>query len=289
MDKKEAKNDFTIFKYFNYRDFLQDYFKNAKKNNTSFSHRAFLKKVDIPSSSFMLKIFNQEQRLQEKHVLKFCEALNLNEKEKEYFSALVIFNNTKSNTKRHEALQNMLKIRKGFSEFVISDEKLKIFSKWYYPVIRELVVHLDFKEDYNLLGRMVIPRLNSVQAKGAVKFLINHGFLLKKDNKYSRTDPILTTGDNVLSTILTEYHKHNLSMNIDDFDLFEMDDRDMSSLVLSISEENFLNIKDEIRTFRKKLLSMALHDKNPEKICYVGFQLVPRSKNINLKDKNNEK
>lgn len=289
LSKKMNKDYIIVYKYFNYREYLQDYFEYAKNNINFFSHRTFLQKVDIPSSSFMLKIFNEEQKLQEKHVLKFAQALELNEKEASYFSALVVFNNTKSTVKRHSALQSMMKIRRGFPEFVISDEKLKIFSKWYYPVIRELAVHIDFKKDFNYLGRHVIPRLNAAQAKGAVKFLIAHGFLKEKKDKYVRVDPVLSTGDNVLSTILTEYHKNNLSMNIEDFDLFEMEDRDISSLVLSISEKNYLKIKDEIRDFRKKLLAMALDDKKPEKVCYVGFQLVPRSKNICRKDKKNEK
>lgn len=286
MSKKINNDHIVIYKYFSYKEYLQDYFDYAKKNIKNFSHRTFLQKVGISSSSFMLKIFNEEQRLQEKHIDGFVKAIELSEKESTYFSALVTFNNTKSSTKRHQALQSMLKIRKEFSEFVISDEKLRIFSKWYYPIIRELAVLIDFKEDYNLLGRYVIPRLNAAQAKGAVKFLVAQGFLKAKKGKYLRVDPILTTGDDVLSTILTEYHKNNLNMNIEDFDLFDMKDRDMSSLVLSISYENYLKIKNEIRVFRKKLLSMAMNDQKAEKVCYVGFQLVPRSKNVYEKIRN---
>lgn len=278
--KSELGKKIVPFDYFNYREYLSDYFEYSKKTQKYFSHRLFLKKAGIPSPSFLLKIFNGQQRLVEKHIIPFSKALSLSDKETVYFTALVIFNNTKSAKKRYDSLLVMMKIRKGFPQYVISDERLKIFSKWYYPIVRELAVIVDFKEDYNKLGRLVVPRLNAAQARGAVKFLINNGFLNRKPGGFVRVEPVLSTGDDVISTILTEYHKNNLAMNVEDFDLFEIDERDISSLVLSVSENNFNLIREEIRLFRQKLLSIAVDDPEAEKVCYVGFQLVPRSKSL---------
>jgi uncharacterized protein (TIGR02147 family) len=130
-----------------------------------------------------------------------------------------------------------------------------------------------------MLARHCIPRITAQQAGNAIAYLLKTGFL-KKDQRggYFRTEPVISSGDEVTSTILRNYHRQTLAQSVQALDTVEPGDRDISSLTLSVSRKTYFAIKREIQDFRKRLLSMAKEDASPEMVCLTGFQLLPRSR-----------
>ncbi len=275
-------HEFSIYFHLNYREMLADYYE-CRKAAGKYSHRQFLAEAGIKGSAFLTKVINGKQKLSLKMVPNLAQALSLTKGEIGYLTTMIKFCNEEKSELRAQYLATLLHKRSRFPHLKLSDKKLKFYQKWYYPVIRELAPLIDFQENYHLLGRMAIPRLNGDQAQGAVKFLVENGFLSKMiDGRYKQVDPILSTGDEVLSTFVANYHKSNLELNIDDVDRFDMGERDISSVVMAVSDENYLRIKEEISLFRKRLLAIAEEEQIHEKVCHVGFQLVPRSKDLSL-------
>ncbi len=273
-----ALREFSVYFHLNYREMLAEYYEYRKQIG-KYSHRQFLAEAGIKGSAFLTKVINGKQKLSQKMVPCIAQALSLSKSELNYLVCMVHFCNEDNSEKRAEYLAILLQKRSRNPELKLADKKLKFYQKWYYPVIRELAPLVDFQDNYHLLGRMAVPRLNGDQACGAVKFLVDNGFLRKGDDgKYEQIDPILTTGDEVLSTFVANYHKHNLELNIEDVDRFSPIDRDISSLVMSVSDENYVKIKEEIQQFRKRLLAISEEKQPLDRVCHIGFQLVPRSK-----------
>jgi uncharacterized protein (TIGR02147 family) len=269
-----------IFNYFDYCEYLTDFYNLKKSTDSSFSHRSFLKKAGISGSVYLQRILKGERKLSVKFIPNFNTALEHTPKEAKYFQLLVQFQNEKKPSVKEEFLRQLLSLRHTQKEYIIEDKKLNFYDKWYYPVIRELVTFLDFKDDYRKLARVVQPKISPVQAEGAVKYLLKNGFIKKNDHgRYSHVKPVITTGPNVQSTKVIKYHKNNLMLCADALEEIPREERDISSITLSVSNQTYENIKDEIRNLRKRLLQIAKKDPNPERVCLVGFQLVPRTKN----------
>lgn len=269
----------TVFNFFDYREYLQAVYSYNKDNKIGFSHRSFALYANIPSPNYLFRILKGERNLSLNYVPNFCKALKLNADEANYFTAMVQFNNEKNASKKEEFLQKMLTLRYSRGEYKIDDNKLLFFKRWYYPIIRELAIIYDFKDDYNLLARNCIPRLTSMQAKSAVNYLVTNGFLKKnKTGKYTQTHPVISTGSMVNSTILRKYHRQTLLQSVDALDAINLDKRDISSLTMSVSENTYHKMKKEIQDFRKRLLALAREDKKGEIVCHAGFQLIPKSK-----------
>jgi uncharacterized protein (TIGR02147 family) len=89
---------------------------------------------------------------------------------------------------------------------------------------------------------------------------------------------VISSGDEVRSTVLRNYHRQTLAQSIEALDKPDLENRDVSSLTLSVSRKTYFAIKKEIQEFRKRLLVMAREDAGPEMVCLAGFQLIPRSK-----------
>ncbi len=278
----------NIYNYFDYREYLQDIFDIYKKNQKGFSYRSFAKDSGIKSQTYMMRIIKGERHLSQNYIPNICAFFKLNPQEEKYFKVLVAFINTKDPNEKENHLKQILALRYSKDECRIEDKKLNFFKRWYYPIIREIVTIVDFNDDYNFLARLCKPRITSVQAQGAVNYLLQNDFIKKgPDGSYSQTDQIITTGAEVNSTILRKYYRKIMSHFMDSIDTEKREDRDISSLTLSVSENLFRHIKKEIQDFRKKLLTMAKDDEeNPERVCLVGMQVIPRTKRI--KNNNNE-
>ena len=278
---KNSKETVTIFNYFDYREYLHDVYDHFKRRRYGYSYRTFSREAGISSHNFLPRIIRRERNLSEEFIPALGAYLKLSAKEVKYFLALVSFNNAKRVSVKEKHLKQLLTLRVVNEEFKLEDTKLRFFEKWYYPVIRELVAICDFKEDYNVLARHCIPRITASQAESAVAFLVRNGFIKKnEDGRYHVTDAVVATAPEVDSAIIPRYHKITLQQCVDAVETIKKEDRNLSSSTLRVSRDVYEEIKQEIYHFRKRLLSMAKECKNPEMVCFAGFQLLPRSKAI---------
>lgn len=268
-----------IFDYFNYIDFLNDYFSFEKSLNPSYSQREFLRKANISGSAVLHRVITGGKKLNKKYIPNFCRALGLKKRESNYFETLVDYGNANTLENKNEHLKALFRIRSSMPEYRLLDKKLNFFRQWYYPVVREIVSLVDCRDDYNLISRMVVPSITSVQAKNAIKFLLKNGFIKKeKSGRYLLTEPFISTGDPIKSTLLARYHHKNLEINQKAVDLVPKELISNSSLTLSVSEKTFHRFRQEIQDFRARLMAITKEDPNPERVFHVGFTVLPRSR-----------
>jgi uncharacterized protein (TIGR02147 family) len=277
--KKSPLEKIDIYSCFDYREFLQAEYSLRKRRDKGFSHRIFSQDAGISSPNYLFRVLKGERTLNGSYIAKFCKALRLTSGERRYFATLVQFNNEREPDKKETLLKTLLSLRYRRGIHRIDDKKLRFFGKWYYPIIRELAVIMDCKNDFNLLARNCVPRITSQQAANAITYLLKAGFLKKNaSGNFMRTNPVISSGDEVTSTMLRNYHRQTLAQSRDALDTVSPESRDISSLTLSVSGKTYFEIKKEIQNFRKRLLVMAQEDPNPDMVCLVGFQLFPRSK-----------
>jgi uncharacterized protein (TIGR02147 family) len=274
------ENKPVIYDYFDYREYLNDIFNHFKQVDSAYSHRKFLADAAIPGSTYLLRVLQNERKLSLKYVANFSEAIKHTVLEAQFFELLVKFAHEKNVDQKESLLKELLKIRSEKTPYSLEDKKLRYFEKWYYPVIRDLVGLLDFGNDYNSLGRMLIPPIKAEQVENAVEFLLKNGFIKQREKAtgYEPSEPILTTQPTVNSTILRQFHKKNLELDIEAFENCTLSDRSISSVNISVSKETFEKMRLEIQEFRKRLLALAREDNNPDMVVRVGFQMVPRAK-----------
>lgn len=278
----------SVFDYFDYVEYLNDFYDELKKTRIGFSFRSFAQNAGIPSHSYLLRVIKRQRKLSPKYIDTFIKALNLKSLEAQYFSSLVFFNNSNKSSEKEKHLKTILSLRcRCKEEYRLADEQLDYFQHWYYPVIRELATVVNFQDDYALLGRMCNPSITEKQAKAAVSFLVKNKFLVPKLNgTYEVADPIVSTPPEVQSTILRKYHRDTLVQSSELLDTIDPFDRDVSSLTLKVDGDTYAEIKKEIQNFRKRLLHMAKKSKKPTMVCHTGFQLFPRSHDNSGEDAN---
>jgi len=281
MKDNKEKSAINIFDYFDYRAYLCDVYNHLKAKRFGYSFRVFSREAGVTSHNFLPRILKNQRNLSDEFIPRLADYLKLSAKESKYLQVLVDFNNTRKPSAKEQFLKQLLALRVVNEEYRIEDNRLHFFEKWYYPVIRELVAICDFQEDYNMLARHCVPRITAQQAKGAVAFLMENGFIKKSSNgTYSVVETLIATAPEVDSAIIPKYHRETMLQCVDAIEEIKKEDRNFTSSTLLVSKEVYEEIKKEIYQFRKRLLSLAKDCKNPEMVCYAGFQLLPRSELI---------
>jgi len=268
----------SIFEYYDYREYLQEVFSDLKRRRFSYSYRTFSCEAGISSHNFLPRIIRRERNLSPAFIGNIARYLKLSAREVKYLTALIAFNNCRKPSLKECFLRQLQTLRIVSEEYRIEDGKLRFFEEWYYPVVRELAVLSDWGDDFAALARRCIPRITPAQAKSAIQFLISNGFLEKDvDGRYDVADPIVSTEPEVDSAIIPRYHKVTLQQCAEALETVPKEERNYSSLTLRVSRTMYDEVKQEIFQLRKRILAMAKGCPNPEMVCFIGFQLLPRS------------
>lgn len=267
----------SVFMYFDYRDYIRAVLETMQSKGLSL--RAIQENAGVSGSAFFSRILDGSRPLSIANAKNIARSWGLSVDESDYFLDLVRFGNEKNVDVREELLRKLLAVRANNQEFALQDSSLKFFSKWYYPVLRDLLPLLPPNMPAEKIGRMFTPVLRAPQVESGIRYLMESGFVTLDENGVYRVEqPIVSTPPRVRSTILRKYHLKNLEVNSEVYDLFTSDDRSVTSVTCSLSKESFEKVREEIAKLREKILALSREEKNPDRVCHVGFQLVNRAK-----------
>lgn len=267
----------SIFDYLDYRKFLKDYYRERKKADPRFSHRYIARVLEFDSGYFA-KIIKGERHISLRFVPKFVKLCKLSRKEADYFDTLVLFCKAKTHDEKSRQFENLMSCKKS-EKNILTAEQYKLFENWYYLAIREILAFYKFSGDYTELAKIVVPPIKPSEAKKAIKTLEKLKLIGKnKKGVYERIAPVWSTGDEVKSVALVNLHKAMMGLAQESFDRFTGDERDMSTLTLSISKEEYTLISKELVRLREKLLDAASRCKNPDRVYQCNFSAFPVSK-----------
>lgn len=270
----------NIFEYLDYRQYLNDYYERAKEHNSAFSFRYFARRAKLSSPSFLRHVMRGERNLGADSVGKFVQALNLDDEEAKFFSALVHFNQAKTNTEKIHAFELVAASRRFGQARRLDRAMFDYFSHWYYPAIREMVSRPDFVEDPQWVAVQLLPPIEPNQAKEALETLEEIG-LLERDpetGRLKRNDVSITTGHEVRSLAIASYHRQMLHRASEAIEIIDREWRDLGAMTICISPETAGELKERIHAFRELLFELCDREDNPQVVYQFNTQLFPLSK-----------
>ena len=276
-----SKSSIRIFDYTDYRNYLADYYSDQKTNNSFFSYRYFAGKAQIKSIGLYKDIVNGKQSLSRRAITKFSEAIGHSKREAEYFEAMVFFTDATTIDERKIYFERMMSCHESKAR-IIDSSRYEYYSQWYYSAIRALLSFYQFDGlDYTSLANKLSPPIKAEQARKAVEVL-ERLEMIKKDSNgfFVLCDQIISTGHvqndrQVQSLRIINLQRNLLTLASEAYDRYSERQMDMSSITLSLSKATRKLIKEESAAFRKKVLSLAENDQNPECAYQLNCQFFP--------------
>lgn len=277
--KKSSDKKIDLFEYKDYRVYLKNWFALAKTNRSSYSYRVFAAKAGFKTSNFLMLVMQGRRNLTEESIKKFSVALDHTASEQEFFRGLVYFNQGKSHEAKNFYYQQLLQSKKYKQQRPIESRQYEYYSSWYHPVIREMVVSKDFDGTPESIAKRLSPTVTPAQVTKSIVLLESLGLIHKNDaGAWQQSSSILSTGPELTSLVVHNYHKVVLDLSKAVMDHVVMADRDFSSMTLGIAKERIAQLREKIRTFRKEVLQLVSNDTRPDEVVLLNIQFFPVTK-----------
>jgi uncharacterized protein (TIGR02147 family) len=281
MDRIEA--------YADYRQFLKDYYNEQKKRFAHFSYRYFCIKSGISSPGLFKEIVEGKRNLTERTMDAFIKGLGFSDLDASYFRALVHFNQTDNKQEKTFIGEQLKGFRRKIKQQPVPVDLYEYYSTWYNPVLRELACIIDWKDDYQFLADTLDPPIKKNEAKKAVSFLLNNGFIRKtEDGHYIQTNPALTTGSEVVSQAIRSFNEKLAKKGFEAIQAHPPTDRDIRTVITGVSRKSYLLVKEEMREFISRVIRIVDDDKESDRVYSLNLQFFPLSKKNNNGESENE-
>lgn len=267
----------NLFDYFDYREYLHDYYQFHKKRNPAYSYRLFARKAKLGSPNYLKLVVDGKRRITDRTLFQFARGLGLNRDEEKYFRELVMYQEVSDPDSKELHLRSLLKYQeKQRTPTPLRADRIKFLLDWHHAVIRELVATRDFKEDAVWLAKRLGNKITEAQAKESLELLERLQILQRNaGGKLEQREPLLTSSDEVPSHVIRSLHRTYLRKAINSIFVVPIDKRELSGLVISIPQHRMKEVKEEIKEFRKKLNRKYGLDRDGDEVFFIGLYLFP--------------
>lgn len=229
-----------------YRDVLNHEFLIRKSNNSRYSLRAFARAIGI-SPSRLSDALLRRSGLSEKKAEEIADALKFCPDKKNWFCDLVNSKHARKHSER-EAAKERLKLY-PLPDSLISSEKIKQISDWYYFAILEIAALVDFECTVASISSRL--HMSSAQVQKALKTLNLLGLVIEESGVWKTNSDFNHTTTDVPSTDLQNIHLQLIHKSVDALKNQPVVERDFSSVMMTFSADQLLEAKDEIKKFRR--------------------------------------
>ncbi len=125
----------SIYSFKNYRDYLLHYYEASKEQVSSFSYRSFAAKAKLSSPNYLKLVINGDRNLTSENTFKLCRALELTLDESQYFEALVLMNQSKTEEEQVFRLRTVQQLRKNRKLNIEQLNSSNIMEQHYTPAL----------------------------------------------------------------------------------------------------------------------------------------------------------
>jgi uncharacterized protein (TIGR02147 family) len=268
----------VLYEYADYRAYLKDWYKQEQASDRKISYRRLAADIGFKSPGHFSLIVNGKANLSLKVLDRFIRYLGLSKKESEYFQALVLYNQAKALDEKKRYFDRMMSF-KQFRIRSIEATQYEFLEKWYYLAVREVLAVHAFKGDYAALAQMIEPAITADDARRAIETLRRLGLITRDaQGRWQRVETVLAAGPEAPALAVNAFLSQAMDLAKSALDRIPREERVLAATTVSISKDTFEEIREETRSFRKRILEMAQRDPSPDRIYQFQFHVFPLSK-----------
>ncbi len=268
-----------VFAHLDYRAYLKAWFDARKKANPRFSHRMFARMAGHRSPSLLIQVIKGERNLGDETVERFSKAIGLDREQRDFFDALVEFDQAKTDAQRSAAWSRISAQRRFRDAQDLKGDGFRYLSHWYYPAIRELAQRPDFLPDPDWIASTLTPNISVAQAREALDELLELGLLVRSegDMVVQGVDSVVTKRE-VANLAACNYHREMSKRAHDAVAEVDQDERYLLSVTVAIPAVLLPALKDALTEVQRRVLDMCDSSaEDADQVYQVNLQLFPLS------------
>lgn len=265
-----------VYDYRDYRKFLSEWLAWKKATHASYSGTVFAKKAGLGSHTLLGMVIRGERNLTYKTIQLFTKAMGFERHEREYFEKLVLFNQAADADEKTYQLSQLVQL--GRSQGSSTLERLQDYSDflshWWVIALYEMINLADFSEDPAWISRRLKRKIQPRQAERGLEILTRLGLVERNEQGRLKTvHAAIEIDPGEVDFAIRRFHREFLERAIEAVDGDALKERELSSLTLSVAEEDLELLKERVREFRRALnLEFSSRTAKREQVVSVNIQ-----------------
>lgn len=270
-----------IFEYTDFRKFLAEAFDFRNRSDRSFTKAMICRAMGVPNSrSYFGDIISGERTLSNLKMELLIPVFELTSDEARYFRLMVQFNQTTISDEKVFYLEQMMRMNKA-PKTSLDPRYFAFYSQWHHSAIRALLDVVDWRDDYSILAKMLVPEISESDARISIELLTDLGLVAPDSEGFIKpTEQMITSGNVALKNeIIKQYQVSCLELAIKSIYSDEFLKRNISTKTLSLSPKAYEQLTEKLQTFRQEVSSIVHNDDEPaDSIFQLNIQLFSQSK-----------
>lgn len=257
-----------------YRDFLKDFYDRRKSEKPFYSYRMMGDKLGL-DSSYLYRVLQKKQHLPAHALPAAKEILNLSGREAEYFDLLFSAAVTKDKSKREELIAKALSLR-DVDLHSLQAAELKLLENWWIPAVRAYLEINGGVINTKQIANDICPPITEAQAKEAIDTLLEVGLVKKMaSGRLALTEAHLTVGGPEKKLAVRKFQKEVLNLASNSLDNVPVNERNISTLTLSVDKDCFDDLGDMLKEFRRLVQKRVDSAKNSDRVMQLSMAFYP--------------
>ncbi len=273
---KRAKPE--IFKYHDYRAYLDEVMSYMKAVDKSFKRKEFAAAIDV-TPSYLSMILNGKRELSHNLIHSISKVLELTIHEETFLELLVLFKSSKGDLSKAKFLERMKKFKK-YRDFNPEETKLHDYmSSWLNVVIREMTAIDGFKDDPKWIQENLKYPATIEEIKNSLKFLLDNDFIMKgKGGNFKSPDTNISCMDQVYTNALIQFHREFLKLAGDSTLYATPDERKLLGHCVALNKENIDIAQVIIQEAYDKLRALQGDEDKGDVVYFMEMAIFPLTK-----------
>ena len=273
-----------ITEFQNYRVYLQAFYLHRKRSLASgYTYAQFAKEARIKSPNYLKLVIDGKRGLTSENIVKFSKALQLDSDDRDYFEALVQFNQAKSPIER-EFYQDRLSrissrvLRSNQQLRTLQEYEFEAISSWLHHAVLTLASFKRFVPRPEWISARLQGQTTPSEVASILETLIRIGALEQQvGGKLKRVHRQLKTQPELARDSAKQFYMGLLARATKSLTLTPSDQREFGAYLVGLSPEQIPELKRRVRTFLSELNEWALENSQPNQVYALSFFGFPLS------------
>lgn len=276
----------NLGEYTDFRQYLKDVYEYRRATEGTglrpYSYSTFSAAADIKSPNYLKLIIEGRRNLSEDMIGKFGRALRLSKVEVEEFRALVKYGQANEPIERNQYLKELadLRARRAFESGAINQRSWDKVPGWIGWVLYAMAEQQNVDFDPQNLQRLFRAKASVDDIRDSLRKLIESGELARNQEtgEVAKGRDLIESPQDLPVALIRKLQAELIYLGIESLFRDSPKEREFGAMTVAMTEEEFNQVRFELRQLRKRLQKDILVKRKStkgERVYQLNVQLFP--------------
>jgi uncharacterized protein (TIGR02147 family) len=280
----------VLAEYTDYRQFLKDVYDYRRLTESTgfrpYSYSTFSAAADIKSPNYLKLIIEGRRNLSEDMIYKFARALRLSRPETEEFRALVLYGQAVEPIERNHSLKELadLRAQRAFESGHINQRSWDKVPGWIGWVLYAMTEQSGVEFNPQALQKLFRAKAGPEDIRESLRKLIESGELNQShDGAITKARDLIESPQDLPVALIRKLQAELIYLGIESLFRDSPKDREFGAMTIAMTEEEFQQVRFELRQLRKRLqrdISVKRKATKGDRVYQLNVQLFPVTEKV---------